>query len=62
MTDGAMARLFWRVLDALDYRVMQVRFWLWDKLCGPGSGLMPDEWRKLDSLKSNAGYRGQDLI
>jgi hypothetical protein len=48
MADGQMARLFWRVVDELDYRVMQARFWLRDVLCGPESGLMPDEWRKFD--------------
>jgi hypothetical protein len=25
MADGSMARLFWRALDTLDYRVMQAR-------------------------------------
>jgi hypothetical protein len=48
IADGQMARLFWRVVDELDYRVMQARFWLWDVLSGPESRMMPDEWRKLD--------------
>jgi hypothetical protein len=48
MIDGPMARFFWRVLDALDYRAMQARFWLCDVLCGHESRMMPDEWRKFD--------------
>ena len=34
-TSRALARIFWRVLDALDYRVMQARLWLIDALYGP---------------------------
>jgi hypothetical protein len=28
-------RFFWRVLDAVDYRVTQVRLWLADAVCDP---------------------------
>lgn len=48
MANGPLARLFWRTLDELDYRVMQARFWLCDLLCSPQSRIMPDEWRKFD--------------
>jgi hypothetical protein len=48
MADRQVVRLFWLVLDALDYRVMQARFWLCDLFCSPESRMMPDEWRKPD--------------
>ena len=48
MMDGPMVRLFWQALDALDYQVMQARFWLSGVLCGSEARMMPDEWRKLD--------------
>jgi hypothetical protein len=28
LTNGSLARLFWRLLDALDYRLTQARLWL----------------------------------
>jgi hypothetical protein len=31
----ALARTLWRVLDAIDYRVMQARLWGVDALYGP---------------------------
>jgi hypothetical protein len=31
----ALARLFWRFLDALDYWLMQTRLWIVDAVCGP---------------------------
>jgi hypothetical protein len=37
VVNGSLARLFWRVLDALDYRLMQARLWLADAVCGPRS-------------------------
>jgi hypothetical protein len=48
MADRQIVRLFWRGLDAIDYRVMQARWWLSEVLYGPESKTMPDEWRKLD--------------
>ena len=35
MGKGALARLFWRVLDTVDYRVTQTRLWVADAGCGP---------------------------
>jgi len=35
LANGSAARLFWRVLDALDYWLMQARLWLADAVCGP---------------------------
>jgi hypothetical protein len=35
MGKGALSRLFWRVLDAVDYRVTQARLWVADAVCGP---------------------------
>jgi hypothetical protein len=35
MGKGALARLFWRVLDAVDYRITQIRLWFADAVCDP---------------------------
>jgi hypothetical protein len=35
MADGTLGRLFWRVLDALDYWLTQARQLLADAVCGP---------------------------
>jgi hypothetical protein len=35
--NGSLARLFWRLLDDLDYWLTQVRLWLADAVCGPGA-------------------------
>jgi hypothetical protein len=35
MATGSLARLYWRVLDALDYRLMQARLRVVDAVCGP---------------------------
>jgi hypothetical protein len=32
----ALAPTFWRVLDAIDYRVMQARLWAVDVVCAGG--------------------------
>ena len=37
LATGSLARLFWLVLDALDYWLMQARLWLADAVCGPGA-------------------------
>jgi hypothetical protein len=29
------SQLFWRVLDALDYWLMQARLWVADEVCDP---------------------------
>jgi hypothetical protein len=34
LANGSAARLFLRVLDALDYWLMQARLWLADAVCG----------------------------
>jgi hypothetical protein len=33
--NGTLGRIFWRVLDTVDYRVMQARLWAIDVACGP---------------------------
>ena len=35
MADRPLARLFWRVLDALDYWATQARLWALDLICSP---------------------------
>jgi len=35
MDDALLPRLFWRVLDRLDYWLTQARLWLADEVCGP---------------------------
>jgi hypothetical protein len=35
MADRPLVRLFWRVLDRLDYRLTQARLRLADAVCGP---------------------------
>jgi hypothetical protein len=33
MIDGAMAQLFWRALDTIDYWIMQLRLYIADAHC-----------------------------
>jgi hypothetical protein len=40
MADRPLVRFFWRVLDRLDYWIMQARLWTVDAVCGP---LLDDE-------------------
>jgi hypothetical protein len=35
MGKGRLAWLFWRVLDAVDYRVTQAKLWAANAVCGP---------------------------
>jgi hypothetical protein len=35
MTDRPLVNFFWRVLDAVDYRMTQARLWLADAVSGP---------------------------
>jgi hypothetical protein len=35
MTDKPLVRLFWRVLDRVDYWLTQARLWVTDAVCGP---------------------------
>ena len=46
LANGSLARLFWRVLDALDYWVTQVQLWLADVVCGPEPEIGADQWRE----------------
>ena len=48
VTDGALARLFWRTLDAMDYWVMQARLWRVDALYGPEPETEADRQRGCD--------------
>jgi hypothetical protein len=38
MADGPLARFFWRILDGLDYWIMQAKLWVVDMVCGPLPG------------------------
>jgi hypothetical protein len=48
MADGALAQRLWRVLDAVDYRVMQARLWRVDALYGPEPETGADRRRGCD--------------
>ncbi len=48
MADGPLRRLFWRVADALDYRLTLARFHIEDAVCGPEPPTPGDEMREAD--------------
>jgi hypothetical protein len=51
-------RLFWRVVDQLDYWVTLARLRVLDALCGPEPETEADERRTCDQLRSDKeGYR-----
>jgi hypothetical protein len=52
MANGSLARLFWRVLDAFDYRVMQATLWIVDALYGTEPETEADRQRGCDRRKS----------
>jgi hypothetical protein len=46
LADGSLARLFWRLLDVLDYWVTQAQLWLADGVCGSEPETGVDQWRE----------------
>jgi len=46
MADGALRRLFWRVVDTVDYWLMQAKFHIVDAVCGPEPPTPADEMRE----------------
>jgi hypothetical protein len=46
--DGRLALSFWWGLDALEYRVMQARLWVFDRLHGPEPETEADRQRGCD--------------
>ena len=48
MSDGLLARLFWRVVDALDYLLTLVRLRILDALAGSEPETPADQQRKRD--------------
>jgi hypothetical protein len=48
MADGPLARLFWRVVDAFDYWLMQARLGIVDAVCGPEPETVADQMREAD--------------
>ena len=48
MSDGLLARFFWRVVDALDYLLAQVRLRILDALAGPEPETPADQQRERD--------------
>jgi hypothetical protein len=48
LTDRRLVRLYWRLLDTLDYWVTQARLWLADVVCGPEPETGADQWRERD--------------
>jgi hypothetical protein len=51
-----LARIFWRLLDALDYRVMQARLWVFDALHGPEPETEADRQREESIKRSRASH------
>ena len=48
MSDGLLARFFWRVVDALDYLVTLGRLRIVDAVAGPAPETPADQQRKRD--------------
>jgi hypothetical protein len=48
LTDRRLARLYWRLLDTLDYWVTQAQLWLADTVCDPKPETDADQWRASD--------------
>jgi len=48
MTDGPVRRLFWRVLDVLDYWLTLTRLRILDALAGPEPETPEDQQRERD--------------
>ncbi len=48
MADGPLRRLFWRMVDALDYLLTLARMRILDKLAGPEPETPADEQREGD--------------
>jgi hypothetical protein len=48
LPNGSLARTFWRVFDAIDNRVWQVRLWGVDALYGPEPETEADRQRRCD--------------
>jgi hypothetical protein len=48
MPDEPLIRLFWRVLDQIDYWLMQPRLWMADVLCGSELETNAEERRQYD--------------
>ena len=48
MSDGLLARFFWRVVDALDYLVTLARLRIVDAVAGPEPETPADQQRKRD--------------
>jgi hypothetical protein len=43
-----LARLYWHLLDTLDYWLTQLQLWLVDAVCGPEPETAADQWRERD--------------
>jgi hypothetical protein len=52
MANGSLARLFWGVLDALDYW-RQAMLWVIDTVCGPEPETAADRRRQRDPGEFN---------
>jgi len=48
MADGPLRRLFWRVVDHLDYLLKLARLRILDVLAGPEPETPAGQWRKWD--------------
>jgi len=48
LIDRRLARLYWRLLDTLDYWVTPALLWLVDAVCGPKPETQADQWRAGD--------------
>jgi hypothetical protein len=60
ITNGPLARLFWRALDALDYWVTQAGLWVVDAVRGPEPETAVDrQQRGIDRGYGSFGSRGE---
>jgi hypothetical protein len=48
LANGPLGRLFWHLLDTLDYWLTQAQLWLADAVCGPEPETDADQWRARD--------------
>jgi hypothetical protein len=46
LANGSLTRLFWRLLDVLDYWLTQAQLWLADAVCDPRN--LPDSADSVD--------------
>jgi hypothetical protein len=56
MADGPLKRLFWRVVDRLDYLVTLARLRILDAVCGPEPETQADRQRQGDQERIKRAF------